>query len=205
MPPELVTIIMASVSCAAFCLAILMLVVLLYRKDPLCCRFRSYRTQDYTDHLPHYHSRHSLIGISHDGHDAAFNQRAIGPQLPGALFIIGKPRDYHMDGPPPRLPSYESVRKKDRQRPIHSMIAQRFGLSGCPEEPPPTYEETFRHSLEILPADIHQSLDVQLPVSAYDDPPNLSEDQHNPGEGCTPPQGSASPLHPAPRCKFLSI
>lgn len=30
----------------------------------------------------------------------------------------------------PHLPSYESVRKKDRQRQIHMMIADRFGLNG---------------------------------------------------------------------------
>ncbi|AWP17214.1 Hypothetical protein SMAX5B_020236 [Scophthalmus maximus] len=36
-----------------------------------------------------------------------------------------------MEGPLPRLPSYESVRRKDRQRQIHGMIAQRFGLMGC--------------------------------------------------------------------------
>ena len=56
-------------------------------------------------------------------------------QLPGRLFIIGKPSSYHLDGILPRLPSYESVRKKDRQRHIHSMIADRFGIS-------PTQSET---------------------------------------------------------------
>ncbi|MEQ2210535.1 hypothetical protein XENOCAPTIV_015162, partial [Xenoophorus captivus] len=56
------------------------------------------------------------------------------PQLPGTLFIIGKPNDYHLTGPLPRLPSYESVRKEDRQRNIHSMIAQRFDLSGSHDE-----------------------------------------------------------------------
>lgn len=56
------------------------------------------------------------------------------PQLPGTLFIIGKPNDYHLSGPQPRLPSYESVRKKDRQRQIHSMIARRFGLDSSHDE-----------------------------------------------------------------------
>lgn len=200
MAPELVTVILASVSCVAFCLAILMLVVVLYRKDPLCCRFRPDGTQNYMEDIPYYHSRHSLIGISHNGHNAAFNQRAVGPQLPGALFMIGKPSDYHMDGPLPRLPSYESVRKKDRQSQIHSMIAQRFGLGGRDDEPPPTYEETFRHSLEIPPADIHHVLDVHPPVNANDDNLNPSEDLHNPGEGC-----SASSLRTVQCSPYLSI
>ena len=34
----------------------------------------------------------------------------------------------------PRLPSYESVRKKDRQREIHQMIAERFGLWAEPSQ-----------------------------------------------------------------------
>lgn len=45
------------------------------------------------------------------------------------LFCVGPPSSYQL--PPweqPRLPSYESVRKKDRQREIHQMIAERFGL-----------------------------------------------------------------------------
>ncbi|KAM7371259.1 hypothetical protein PAMP_010746 [Pampus punctatissimus] len=153
MAPELLTAIVASVSCVAFCIMILTLVVVLYRKDPICCRFRSYTTEGHT-----YHSRHSLIGIAHNEHSAAMNQGALEPESPRRLFIIGKPNDYHLAGPLPRLPSYESVRKKDRQRHIHSMIAHRFGLSGCHDEPPPTYEETLRHSLDISPANL-QSLD----------------------------------------------
>lgn len=37
-----------SVSCVAFCVVILMMVVVFYRKDPLCCRFRPYTTENYT-------------------------------------------------------------------------------------------------------------------------------------------------------------
>lgn len=51
------------------------------------------------------------------------------------LFCVGPPSSYQL--PPweqPRLPSYESVRKKDRQREIHQMIAKRFGLWGEPSE-----------------------------------------------------------------------
>jgi hypothetical protein len=65
-------------------------------------------------------------------------------QLPGRLFIIGKPSCYHLDGPLPHLPSYESVRKKDRQRQIHSMIADRFGLS------PTQFETAVSHSYVLF-------------------------------------------------------
>ncbi|XP_035469613.2 uncharacterized protein LOC118287995 isoform X3 [Scophthalmus maximus] len=168
MAPELLIVIVALVSCVAFCLVILTLVVVLYRKDPLCCRFRPYRTEHYTDDPPHYHSRQALMVAGHDECSAAMDQAPIGPQLPGRLFIIGKPNDYHMEGPLPRLPSYESVRRKDRQRQIHGMIAQRFGLMGCRGEPPPTYGEALR-----------QSPDVQLPTHSQDESSSLSEDTHD--------------------------
>lgn len=51
----------------------------------------------------------------------------------GSLFLIGVPSSYYLSSlepPLPRLPSYESVRKKDRQRQIHMMIADRFGIGG---------------------------------------------------------------------------
>lgn len=54
-------------------------------------------------------------------------------QQAGQLFYVGLPSSYSlptMEAPLPRLPSYESVRKKDRQRQIHMMIADRFGLNG---------------------------------------------------------------------------
>ncbi|KAF0025038.1 hypothetical protein F2P81_021919 [Scophthalmus maximus] len=108
------------------------------------------------------------MGAGHDECSAAMDQAPIGPQLPGRLFIIGKPNDYHMEGPLPRLPSYESVRRKDRQRQIHGMIAQRFGLMGCRGEPPPTYGEALR-----------QSPDVQLPTHSQDESSSLSEDTHD--------------------------
>ncbi|XP_019938449.1 uncharacterized protein [Paralichthys olivaceus] len=167
MAPELLTVILTSVSCVAFCLVILMLVVVLYRKDPLCCRFRPYTAEHHTDELPHYNSRHTLVGTGYDEHSAAMNQAAVGPQAPGRLFIIGKPNDYHMEGPLPRLPSYESVRRKDRQRQIHSMIAQRFGLFGCHDEPPPAYEESLPQCLRSV--DVH----------SQDERSNLSEDTHS--------------------------
>lgn len=205
MSPELLTVIVASVSCVAFCVVILMMVVVFYRKDPLCCRFRPYTTENYTDDSPHYHSRHSLIGIPHNEHRAAMNQAAVGPQLPGGLFIIGKPNNYHLSDALPRLPSYESVRKKDRQRQIHTMISQRFGLSGCSDEPPPTYEETLRQSLEISPVHVH-SLDVHLSVYTQDHSSYLSEeDTHNPNQPSTSLQGPSSSRCPAQSSRFLSI
>ncbi|KAE8284558.1 hypothetical protein D5F01_LYC17891 [Larimichthys crocea] len=205
MAPELLTVIVASVSCIAFCLVIFVLVVVFYRKEPLCCRFRPHRTEHYTDDSPHYHSRHSLIGVARNEHSAAMNQGAVGPQLPGRLFIIGKPNDYHLSEALPRLPSYESVRKKDRQRQIHSLISQRFGLSGYNEEPPPTYEETVRHSLEISPVHLH-SLDVRLSVHSHDHSSYLSEDTHiNPRQPSSALQGASSSYCPAESSRFLSI
>ncbi|XP_037609816.1 uncharacterized protein LOC119478877 isoform X1 [Sebastes umbrosus] len=207
MAPELLTVIVASASCVVFCLVTLMLMVVLYRKGPLCCRFRPYSTEDYTEdapHYPHYHSRHSLIGIADNEHSAAVNQGAIGPQFPGGLFIIGKPNDYHLNGALPRLPSYESVRVKDRQRQIHSMLSQRFGLSGCNDEAPPTYEETLRQSLEILPANL-RSLDVHLSIHPQDHSSNLNEDTHNPTQPPTALQEPSSSYYPAQSFSFLSI
>ncbi|XP_027885243.1 uncharacterized protein LOC114151911 isoform X1 [Xiphophorus couchianus] len=151
---------LTSGSCAVFCLVILLLVVVLYRKDLLCCRLRPCRTQEYANDLPQYSSRHSLFGIAHRGHNAALNQRAMGSQLPGTLFIIGKPNDYHLSGPQPRLPSYESVRKKDRQRQIHGMIARRIGLDSSHDEPPPTYEEIFYSNPQASPTNVHLSINA---------------------------------------------
>lgn len=47
---------------------------------------------------------------------------------------MGKPHAYHLSEAQLKLPSYESVRKKDLQRQMHAMIAQRFGLSGGHDE-----------------------------------------------------------------------
>ncbi|XP_042364380.1 uncharacterized protein LOC121959224 [Plectropomus leopardus] len=200
MAPEMLTVIVASVSCVAFCLVILMLVVVLYRKDPLCCRFRSHRTEHYTDDPPHYHNRHSLIGITNE-QSAALNQGAIGPQLPGRLYIIGKPNDYHLNGALPRLPSYESVRKKDRHRLIHSMISQRFSLSACHDEPPPTYEETLRQSLDILPANLHGHLSVHPQHHSS----NPNEDTQNRIQPPAALQGPSSSRFSTQSSMFLSI
>ncbi|XP_040437707.1 uncharacterized protein LOC121082422 isoform X1 [Falco naumanni] len=90
------------------------------------------------------------------------SQRLVGPQCgtsrlesaaenPGVqgdeLFCVGPPSSYQLPSwEQPRLPSYESVRKKDRQREIHQMIAERFGLWAEPsQEMPPPYEHALRH------------------------------------------------------------
>ncbi|KAM4715986.1 uncharacterized protein FYW61_018678 isoform 2-T2 [Anableps anableps] len=172
--------------------------VVLYRKDLLCCRLSPYRTQEYANDLPHYNNRHSLIGIAQNGDSAALNQRAIGSQLPGTLFIIGKPSDYHLRGPQPRLPSYESVRKKDRQRQIHSMIAQRYGLGRSHDEPPPTYEDTFYPTLQASPPNV-QPVGVHLSIHTYDNSPCSREETHD-----TAAQSSASSLGMSPSFRVLS-
>lgn len=59
-----------SVSCVAFCLVILMLVVVFYRKDPLCCKFRPYRTEHYTVRTAINCSNHrEASGFSHVNYD----------------------------------------------------------------------------------------------------------------------------------------
>ncbi|XP_045382965.1 uncharacterized protein LOC123621173 [Lemur catta] len=72
------------------------------------------------------------------------------------IFPVGLLRSHQLPlWQPARLPSYESVRKKDRQQQIHQLIAQRFGLWACrevkfqPSQPwvpwlPPSYEEALR-------------------------------------------------------------
>nr|XP_008162155.1 uncharacterized protein LOC101947769 isoform X1 [Chrysemys picta bellii] len=144
-------IIAATVSSSVFVVAILVLLLLLYHRDPLCCQFlcscRFFQSPSQYDCPPPYFSS---------------NQRLVGPQSgaqqlespaenPGVqgdeLFCVGPPSSYQL---PPweqlRLPSYESVRKKDRQREIHQLIAERFGLWVDPsQEMPPPYEQALRH------------------------------------------------------------
>uniref|UniRef100_W5MZ33 Si:ch73-364h19.1 n=1 Tax=Lepisosteus oculatus TaxID=7918 RepID=W5MZ33_LEPOC len=127
------TVIVASMSCMVFFVIILVLLTILYRKDPLCCKVRSYQnTHPHPDAPPQYHSsRQTLVRSSYgeQSPDMAFDNL---DAQPGQLYFIGPPSSYqlpHLEAPLPRLPSYESVRKKDRQRQIHMMIAHRFGLS----------------------------------------------------------------------------
>ncbi|KQK73463.1 hypothetical protein AAES_259405 [Amazona aestiva] len=142
----------AAVSTSVFIVAILILLLLLYHRDPMCCQFlcscRLFQSPSQYDCPPPYFSS---------------SQRLVGPQCrasrlesaaaenPGVqgdeLFCVGPPSTYQVPyWEQPRLPSYESVRKKDRQREIHQMIAERFGLWAEPsQEMPPPYEHALRH------------------------------------------------------------
>ncbi|XP_062382875.1 uncharacterized protein si:ch73-364h19.1 [Sardina pilchardus] len=148
------TVIVASLSCLLFLLVIMMVLCLLYRRDPLCCKVREYREShtDLATNPQYYSSTQTLVGppcSQHMSHENTHRQQS------DSLFLIGLPSSYGLPSlAVPRLPSYESVRKKDRQRQIHMLIADRFGLNGpYVSEPPPSYEESVRHSVEI-PSDV---------------------------------------------------
>ncbi|XP_064179276.1 uncharacterized protein si:ch73-364h19.1 isoform X3 [Anguilla rostrata] len=151
--PDQLTVIVASISCLVFFVVIVVLLTILYRKDPLCCKVRAYQES-------HQYSQ------------------------PGHVFVIGQASSYHlpsMDAPLPRLPSYESVRKKDRQRQIHMMIADRFGLNGTIEtEPPPTYEESIRQSVVIPSVNFGSTDNLVASVAATQStvPPHLGSQQN---------------------------
>ncbi|XP_076153823.1 uncharacterized protein LOC143137484 isoform X1 [Alosa pseudoharengus] len=144
------TVIVASLSCLLFLLVIMVVLCLLYRRDPLCCKVREYHEShtDLATNPQYYSSTQTLVGPAcsqHMSHENTHRQQS------DSLFLIGLPSSYGLPSlAVPRLPSYESVRKKDRQRQIHMLIADRFGLNGpYISEPPPSYEESVRHSVEI--------------------------------------------------------
>ncbi|POI32462.1 hypothetical protein CIB84_003784 [Bambusicola thoracicus] len=114
----LAIVVAATVSTSVFIVAVLVLLLLLYRRDPTCCQFLC---------------------------SCRFFQSP-GP-CAEELFCVAPPSSYQLPSwEQPRLPSYESVRKKDRQREIHQMIAERFGLWAEPsQELPPPYEHALRH------------------------------------------------------------
>ncbi|KAL7860292.1 hypothetical protein AOLI_G00166410 [Acnodon oligacanthus] len=154
-PTDQLTIIVASFSCLVFFVVIAVLLSLLFRKDPLCCKVRAYRSSHGDLEAPsqYYSSRQTLVGspcAEMPSNTRLDNSNAQS----GQLFYVGLPSTYRLpslEPPMPRLPSYESVRKKDRQRQIHMMIADRFGLHGpMTTEPPPTYEESIRQSVQSL-------------------------------------------------------
>ncbi|KAM9473724.1 uncharacterized protein ACWYII_008364 [Salvelinus alpinus] len=163
------TVIVAAFSGLVFFVVIVVLLSI-YRKEPHCCK----DTHGDMDAPPQYYSsRQTLVGnpCLEQTHDNTHSQS-------GQLFLIGLPSSYRLptlEAPLPRLPSYESVRKKDRQRQIHMMIADRFGLNGSMlTEPPPTYEESIRHSIEV-PFDILGSvIDAPHPQNIY--PPHPGTD-----------------------------
>ncbi|XP_061087766.1 uncharacterized protein si:ch73-364h19.1 isoform X2 [Conger conger] len=181
--PDQLTVIVASISCLVFFVVILVLLTILYRKDPLCCKVRAYQeSHQYSEAPPqYYNSRQTLVGSSY--HDPSSEMSYDNHAQPGHLFVIGQPSSYHLsslDAPLPRLPSYESVRKKDRQRQIHMMIADRFGLSGpIQTESPPTYEESIRQSVVIPSVHFGSTDDLVTPVSATQStvPPHVGSQQ----------------------------
>ncbi|XP_028843096.1 uncharacterized protein LOC114794610 [Denticeps clupeoides] len=181
------TAIVASFSCLVFLVVIVALLSLLYRKDPVCCELRTYEGSHGDLEAPpqYYSSRQTLVGspcteqnqdLSHD----TPNAQRLNPQS-GQLFLIGLPASYRLpslDAAFPRLPSYESVRKKDRQRQIHMMIADRFGLNGpIIPEPPPSYEESIRQSIEV-PCDILRSAGSPAPPTVTEDAAETMEPAH---------------------------
>ncbi|KAB5554021.1 hypothetical protein PHYPO_G00045310 [Pangasianodon hypophthalmus] len=155
-PTDQLTAIMIALSCLVLFVLIVLLGSLIYRKDPFCCKSRAYQDShaDLEPSSQHYSSRQTLVGSPCTDLPQNFESLDnINPQS-GQLFYVGVPSTYclpPMDPSLPHLPSYESVRKKDRQRQIHMMIADRFGLNGpVTAEAPPTYEESVRQSLQSL-------------------------------------------------------
>ncbi|XP_062840805.1 uncharacterized protein si:ch73-364h19.1 [Trichomycterus rosablanca] len=186
-------VVVASLSCLGLFVMILLLVCHIYRKEP-CCKTTS--CEDTSENLEassqYFNSIQSLVGptcvdLPIEGYNN-FNPES------GQLFYVGMPSTYcipPMDPNMPRLPSYESVRKKDRQREIHMMIADRFGLNGPmpTTELPPTYEESIRQahqSIEVpfdaIPAGILQpDVDFQPPMIALPQNETLPQTPTSPG------------------------
>ncbi|XP_040917653.1 uncharacterized protein si:ch73-364h19.1 isoform X2 [Toxotes jaculatrix] len=164
------TVVAASFSSLVFFVVIVVLLSIIYRKDPQCCKVRSYQGPHADMDAPpqYYSSRHTLVGSP-----CSEQTQMMGDDntQAGQLFFVGLPSSYSLptlEAPMPRLPSYESVRKKDRQRQIHMMIADRFGLNGpIVTEPPPTYEESIRQSMELPYNVLSSSLDIPPPQSIH--------------------------------------
>ncbi|XP_009277981.1 PREDICTED: uncharacterized protein LOC103899270 [Aptenodytes forsteri] len=141
----------AAVSTSVFIVAVLVLLLLLYHRDPMCCQFlcscRFFQTpSQYDCPPPYFSSSQRLVGPQCGA--SRLESAAENPGVQGdELFCVGPPSSYQLPSwEQPRLPSYESVRKKDRQREIHQMIAERFGLWAEPsQEMPPPYEHALRH------------------------------------------------------------
>ncbi|XP_019723798.1 uncharacterized protein LOC109514839 [Hippocampus comes] len=170
MTSDQLTVVAACFSSLVFFVVIAVLLSIIYRKDPQCCRLCSYQGPHAdTDAPPQfYSSRQTLVG-SPCLEQTRFPAASVtdGSQL----FYVGLPSSYSLpslEAPLPRLPSYESVRKKDRQRQIHMMIADRFGLNGPIEtEPPPSYEESVRQSVELPYHILSPSLDASPTLSDH--------------------------------------
>ncbi|XP_023692688.1 uncharacterized protein [Paramormyrops kingsleyae] len=173
------TVIVASICSLVFLLVVLMLLAILYRRDPLCCKARHFpETQPYPDAPPQYYSSRQTLVASPYQEQPVETAHDRSAQRPEHLFMVGLPNTYRLPSlelPLPRLPSYESVRKRDRQRYIHMLIAHRFGLYGSTlTEPPPTYEESIRQSVEVnwenLEPPVHSHLDRDATTSSQSVP-----------------------------------
>lgn len=81
---------------------------------------------------------------------------------------MGKPNDYHLSAALPRLPSYDSVRKQDRQRQVHTMISQRFGLGGSHEEVSEQHIASFPSWFFLLHSQQRRNFEAQC-VTFYRD------------------------------------
>ncbi|KAF7698173.1 uncharacterized protein si:ch73-364h19.1 [Silurus meridionalis] len=156
-PTDQLTAVMISLSCLVVVVLLVLLGSVIYCKLPFCCKSRAYQDShaDLEPSSQHYSSRQTLVGSPcTDLPPSLETLDNINPRS-GQLFYVGVSNTYclpPMDLSIPHLPSYESVRKKDRQRQIHMMIADRFGLNGpaASAEEPPTYEETVRQTLQSL-------------------------------------------------------
>ncbi|XP_030201023.1 uncharacterized protein si:ch73-364h19.1 isoform X2 [Gadus morhua] len=178
--PDQFTVIVACGSSLVLFVLIVAMLYVIYRKDPQCCKVPPYRDSHRNLHSPpqYYSSRQALMGsLFLDPDDYTQD---------GQLFLVGPPSSYGLPplAPPlPRLPSYDSVRKSDRQRQIHMMIADRFGLNGpAGTEPPPTYEESVGHSVAL-------PYDILLPVPEAAEPAGATP-------GGPAPHGETRPLPP---------
>ncbi|XP_026997142.1 uncharacterized protein si:ch73-364h19.1 [Tachysurus fulvidraco] len=164
--------VMIALSCLAVFVVIVLLGSLIYRKDPSCCKSQAYRDShaDLEASSQHYSSRQTLVSSPCTDLPQHFDSLDNFNPEPGQLFYVGLTSTYclpPMDQSLPHLPSYESVRKKDRQRQIHMMIADRFGLNGpatAATENPPTYEESVRQSLQSLQNSDPNPIPIPIPM-----------------------------------------
>ncbi|XP_017828163.1 uncharacterized protein LOC108591821 isoform X1 [Callithrix jacchus] len=153
MDNSLLAIVVATASSAVFIMAILLL--LLHQREPQCCQVlctcHFFWSPSQHDCPPPYLStmgHHTEVQPVERSQEFQGIQGAHG----GEVFCVGLPRSHQLPlWQPARLPSYESVRKKDRQQHIHQLIAQSFGLWAC-RELPPSYEEAIRSPTAPAPS-----------------------------------------------------
>uniref|UniRef100_H3B5W0 Uncharacterized protein n=1 Tax=Latimeria chalumnae TaxID=7897 RepID=H3B5W0_LATCH len=143
-------------SCMVFVIVVLVLLILMYHRTHDCCRLQfpqpSQQNQNNFQVNPplYYSSNQSLVESSHTGPCAAmYCDNPLNPKDQPFFINLVSLQVPQWEPRLPHLPSYESVRKKDRQREIHRMIADRFGLNPSHSVAPPSYEESQRHSGEF--------------------------------------------------------